>query len=175
MTATFPVDLLSNEDYAIIRSYLKPLRKITCLPDLVIAPDGDPYLYRWHLMPYPGPGLYLHVQVKSDPERPLHDHPWDNMTTMLAGAYMEEYCEDPEHYPLKGCTMRRKGDVVFRKATLAHRLILPEGVPYAMTLFAIGTKVRSWGYWYPDGWHDWRRHVEDRDGISIHTNRGEQQ
>jgi hypothetical protein len=42
----------------------------------VIAPDGQPYLYRWHVIERnPEANTYFHIQVDDDPERPLHDHP----------------------------------------------------------------------------------------------------
>jgi hypothetical protein len=63
-------------------------------PDLVIAPDGKPYLYRWHVFPQnAAAGVYFHIQVQSDPERPLHDHPWDNTSVILSGGYDELWCE----------------------------------------------------------------------------------
>jgi hypothetical protein len=82
--------LLSVDDWQLMRSILgNPLR----YPDLVIAPDGVPYLYRWHVFPQnPAAGVYFHIQVQSDPERPLHDHPWDNTTVTLVNGYDEIWC-----------------------------------------------------------------------------------
>lgn len=126
-------------------------------PDLVIAPCGEPYLYRWRLTPYAGSATdrhgncYLHVQVLSDPERPLHDHPWDNTSLILAGGYDEIY--DPtggSRVPLK--RKLREGDFVYRTAETSHRLILPPDVPYAMTQFTTGRVRKEWGFWTPEGW-----------------------
>lgn len=146
-------------------------------PDVILAPDGDPYLYRWHLLYDNTRGnVFLHLQVKSDPERPLHDHPWDNVSVVIVGGYDELYASpaDPAAgHPLPKPYHRslRKGDVVRRDATTAHRLILPAGIPYTITLFTTGPKLRDWGFWYPDGWHHNKRHVNDRmvagRGISI--------
>jgi hypothetical protein len=149
-------------------------------PDVVLAPDGDPYLYRWHLVyDNSAANVFFHVQVKSDPERPLHDHPWDNHSVILSGGYDEMYwpysakSESRVQVELPEPMWRvcRKGDAVSRKASWAHRLILPPGVPYTMTLFTTGPKVREWGFWYPDGWHHNKRHVDDRmvngRGVSI--------
>lgn len=131
-------------------------------PDLEIAPDGDVYLYRWFVTPRGRDGnVYFHIQVASDPERPLHDHPWDNQSVILAGGYHEVVQENPPWSGRKTHT-RIKGDTIQRKATEAHRLILPEGVPYTMTLFTTGTTVRDWGYWIPDhrGRLTWTSHAE---------------
>lgn len=155
-------------------------------PDLVIAPDDDPYLFRWYLVPCGGfrpntpqmGGLVMfHIQVRSDPERPLHDHPWNNMSVILAGRYIERISYDPGHHP--GVEYERSvGSTIVRRAEHAHRLILPDGVPYAMTLFSTGPKSNpracedgSWGFWYGDGWHGYKRHVRTEDGISVHVNR----
>lgn len=121
-------------------------------PDLVIAPDGQPYIFRWHLTPRSKlANVYFHIQVANDPERPLHDHPWDNTSVILSGGYDEIWNPNP---PLGRQTTRefRTGDVIFRFAHAAHRIILPPGIEYAMTLFSTGPKVREWGFWYPDGW-----------------------
>ena len=163
---TFDPSILSAEDRDLAIEYVG-----CCLPhpNVILAPDGEPYLYRWHLAYNNARGnVFLHVQVKSDPERPLHDHPWDNTSVILAYGYDESYDPQPwipsEMKPYNGYLERelRKGDMVYRSAGCAHRLILPDGVPYAMTLFSTGPKRREWGFWYPDGFHHNKRHVDDR-------------
>lgn len=119
--------------------------------DLVIAPDGNPYLYRWNLTPKDdslGGQVYMHVQIASDPERPLHDHPWDNMSVILAGGYNEIISKNPASpvYDVQ-IVERNKGDVIFRAAEEAHRLVLPKDHPYTMTLFSCGRVRREWGFW----------------------------
>lgn len=118
-------------------------------PDLIIAPDGVPYLYRWAVFREDKSAvIYFHVQVKSDPERPLHDHPWDNTSIILSGGYNELLSTNPagKIYDVQEFE-RKKGDMVFRKAEHSHRLILPEGIPYAMTLFITGPERKQWGFW----------------------------
>lgn len=146
-------------------------------PDIVLAPDGRPYLNRWHLAYDNAKGnQFFHIQVASDPERPLHDHPWENRSLILCGGYDElwdehpwfgeEWNEEPANR-LPKLLHVRAGDEVGRAATVAHRLILPADIPYTMTIFVTGPKVREWGFWYPDGWHHNKRHVDDRkDGVS---------
>ena len=147
---------------------------------LVIAPEGEPYLYRWCLVPRNDfANIYLHLQVLSDPMRPLHDHPWDNQSVILSGGYNEWYdphADDEPWYRADICSKRlpygrelRKGDVVTRKAETAHRLILPPDIPYALAMFATGPKRREWGFWYPDGWHNADQHVRKHGGVSVHT------
>lgn len=122
-------------------------------PDLVIAPDGAPYIYRWHVIPRnQRANVYFHIQVADDPERPLHDHPWDNQSVILAGGYVERLSE---HSPLMFAPIQylhKVGDVIPRKAKWAHRLFLLKDFPYTMTLFSTGPVIRDWGFWYPNGW-----------------------
>jgi hypothetical protein len=91
-------------------------------PDLIIAPAGvGEYLFRWYVVPRNHEGnVYFHVQTASDPERPLHDHPWDNTSVILAGGYMEIIDTEPEiDHPTRYTVRRRKGDVIHRPATWA--------------------------------------------------------
>lgn len=157
---------LTRDDRAIARHMM--MDEMWRLPDLVIAPDGEAYIYRWHLVKTPQACCYFHIQVASDPERPLHDHPWDNTSVILAGGYdeiiWEPGCQEITWY-------RKPGDVIHRKATDAHRLILPAGVPYTMSLFSTGPKVREWGFWYPDGWRPYTDVTRTVDGKSVHVHR----
>jgi hypothetical protein len=120
-------------------------------PDLVIAPDGNPYLFRWHILRSPGSCVYFHIQIADDPERPLHDHPWDNMSVILSGGFTEIIQTHPTVSAIHEFS-RKKGDVIFRKATAAHRLLMPTSGSYTMTQFTTGPKLRNWGFWYPHGW-----------------------
>lgn len=171
----FDPTILAMEDYAIACSYVGVSR--LSHPDLVIAPDGKPYLYRWYLSPRAGTvgdprgNCYFHIQVASDPERPLHDHPWDNMSVILSGGYDESVLT-----PLEAAARisprifgRRRGDVIFREAGTAHHLRLPEGVPYTMTQFTTGPNVKEWGFWIDGKWVDSHELIHDVDGVSAYT------
>lgn len=87
-------------------------------------------------------GIYLHRFHRSDSDRELHNHPWRwSCSLVLAGGYVEE---------------RRSGDaVISRRVTPGrfnwighddfHRVDLIE--KDAWTLFVVGPKVSSWGFW----------------------------
>jgi hypothetical protein len=136
-------------------------------PDFTIAPDGRPYLYRWHVIPRNDfANVYLHMQVASDPERPLHDHPWDNQTVVLSGGYAERVGHFHGAYAFT--RHLRAGDVQARKAEEPHRLVLPDDIPYTLTLFTTGPKRRKWGFWFPDGWRESSKVIIDQpDGTSV--------
>lgn len=146
-------DVLDREGREIMSEYFAGNAGLIFQPDLVIAPDGNPYLYRWYITPHNQQygNLYFHLQVASDPERPLHDHPWDNCSNILRGGYDETL----QIVPPKGRIFqirRRPGDFIYRSAGEAHHLKLPADVPYTMSLFSTGRRQRVWGFWYPDGW-----------------------
>lgn len=164
----FDFDFLTFDDRQAFLNIVGEIRQ----PDLEIAPDGGAtYLHRWHVLPPKGPAnVYLHVQTRDDPERPLHDHPWDNCSVILSGGYKETLClSEGEPHPDITCKyVRLEGDVIYRRAAQAHRLELLYREPYAMTLFTTGPKVRDWGFWYPQGWRDWRDVTADVAGRSVH-------
>jgi len=124
-------------------------------PDFVIGDSDNPYLRRWWLVPHnEGCNVYLHEINRSDDDRALHDHPWDNTSQLLLGSYIE-------HTP-EGLFKREAGDVVHRKATDAHRLEVIPGQS-AISLFMTGPKLREWGFHCPQGWKHWRDFVDERD------------
>lgn len=144
----FDFNQCSAEDCVTALRYIGALDRPA---DFVIAPDGTPYIYRWYVVRDKAASVYFHIQVGDDPERPLHDHPWENQSVILAGGYRELLQPEPPHGPITE-HRRAKGDVIVRTATCAHRLLIPEGVAYTMTQFSLGPVVREWGFWYPDNW-----------------------
>lgn len=128
-------------------------------PDFII---GDHYLLRWWVIPrnqlY---NLYLHDIRKSDDDRAMHDHPWENTSLLLSGGYIE-------HTP-EGVFERKVGDIVHRKPTDLHRLEVIPG-QRAISLFATGPKVRDWGFQCPKGWVSWQDFTSPTD--SSKTGRG---
>ena len=161
--------LLSREDFKLVETILGGVRP----PDLTIAPDGAPYLVRWHVVPRnPEANIYLHLQVASDPERPLHDHPWDNTSVILSGGYHERMRQaEPVSYAdaeRAALFTWRKGDGIYRKAAWPHRLFLPRELKYTLTLFSTGPKIRDWGFWTTKGWVSHSELIENLpDGQSV--------
>lgn len=127
-------------------------------PDLVIAPRGVPYLYRWHAFERNADAnVYFHVQVGDDPERPLHDHQYASQSVILAGGYEETYQTRPPRGPLHKRVLR-KGDTAHRSEIEAHRLKLLGD--YSISLFSTGPRVREWGFWIDNVWHPWSEVTE---------------
>lgn len=127
--------------------------------DVVIGGVEDPYLVRWWVIPRnPVFNIYLHLFLRSDDDRALHDHPWVNCSLLLEGRYAEHLVDlavTPD-VP-EGTTMvaiRTAGELVFRGPRAAHRIELIDGPVW--TLFVTGPRVREWGFHCPKGWKHWQ-------------------
>jgi hypothetical protein len=152
-------------------------------PNLEIGGAHNPYMRRWYLIPRnPWFNIYLHNVVRDDDDRALHDHPWWNISILLKGAYFEHFfVSKPEQgwpLPIKASRRRARGSIIFRRATMAHRLSLPRGacgkpVP-CWSLFITGPNARSWGFWCPAGrWVHWRDFTAGPRGELVGTGCGE--
>jgi len=155
---------VSERDQCIAAQFIGSLYRP---PDLVIAGHGE-YLFRWWVTPHSDiANVYFHLQTQSDPERPLHDHPWDSTSVILAGGYEEIINMEPEDSRFNAqCITRHVGDVIFRPGSWSHRLILPEHIPYSMSLFSTGPKVKPWGFYMPDGWVNYEDVTRTENGQS---------
>lgn len=126
------------------------------LPDFHVGPDHDHQLQRWFVVPRnPFNNVYLHRFMRSDDDRALHDHPWNNRSWVLDGEYLE-------HLQDGSVVTRKPGDVIERTAIEAHRVELSAGP--AVTLFFTGPIIRSWGFYCPKGWVHWRDFVTVTEG-----------
>lgn len=115
-------------------------------PDFIIGEPEKPYLLRWWIIPRNRWfNVYLHMILRDDDDRALHDHPWWNISMILSGAYREVM-------PLR-TVLRKAGSIVFRRPTAAHRLEVAKGPVW--TLFITGPRVREWGFHCPQGWRHW--------------------
>lgn len=125
-------------------------------PDFIIGGEADPYLKRWWAIPRERTGnVYLHQFIRSDDDQALHDHPWDSVSIILDGWYIE-------HLPGALPELRGPGSIVRREAADAHRVELlrheATGVEEPVTtLFLTGPVVREWGFHCERrGWVHWR-------------------
>lgn len=124
-------------------------------PDVVIGGHDDPYLLRWFVIPRnPVFNVYLHLFLRSDDDRALHDHPWVNCSVLLDGAYTEHTIEAGG---IERRTRRQAGDWYIRPSgKMAHRIELTDGPCW--TLFITGPRYREWGFHCPRaGWVHWKR------------------
>lgn len=132
---------------------MKLLRFFKREPDVVVGDLKNPYLLRWHVIPRNKFfNIYLHKFLRSDDDRALHDHMYDNISILLKGEYIEIT-------RTHGLTQYKAGDIIFRRAKKPHRILLDEGKP-VWTLFFCGPRYREWGFHCPQGWRHWREFLD---------------
>jgi hypothetical protein len=183
-----------------IRTILEFAVRALRLPKRTITRgDGRPYLERWYLggeaggLKYFGEGhreprwwqrplardwlpcVYVHRFVSGDDEPELHNHPWEEATSLiLAGGYVEERRSQrlSGPFPLSENDPTRRFEIVSQRflpgmfnyilRDTYHRVQLLEGDCWS--LIFCGRKVSSWGFWDPETGEElhWRAHVERR-------------
>jgi len=115
--------------------------------------DGQLYMRRWRIIHTKWFGLRLHNIVSSDSDRALHDHPFDFISLILKGGYVE--FTPPRRTGWSSseailCQWYGPGSVIKRKAEDLHRLKLLQEKP-AWTLVLRGRMRREWGFVGEDG------------------------
>lgn len=128
-----------------------------------ITGDADDiYMIRYILLRSPLMNIYIHIFLRSDKDD-LHDHPWDFVSYLIHGSYMEVTNEKTtmrSNYPSRYLKRNR---LVFRKATTLHRVGLYHG-PYSekdgpMTLCITGPHRRKWGFVKDGKWIHWKKYL----------------
>lgn len=138
-------------------------------PDVVIGGHEDPYMRRWWVIPRNRVfNVYLHHFLRSDDDRALHDHPWWNLSILLAGRYVEHTISAGG---INRRTERQAGQMKLRGAKAAHRIELVDGPCW--TLFITGPTLRSWGFHCPAGWRPWQEFTKPGDAGQIGKGCGE--
>lgn len=130
-------------------------------PDFIIGGAQDPYLYRWHIWPRNRcANAYLHLFMRSDDDRALHDHPWANCSILLEGEYTEHTIAAGGIHHRQ---VRRAGDITLRPSGKhAHRIELHKDVCW--TLFLTGPVYRHWGFHCEKtGWVHWQKFTAQHD------------
>jgi hypothetical protein len=125
--------------------------------------------------------------LRSDRDRHNHDHPSWSVSVVLAGGCWEvfeptrfaiaaplmyraaldtlaqswiapEHAEEHRYMNQFGIYWRGPGAIVVRRATTAHRLVLPRGV-VMKTIFIVGKSTNHWGFITPTGKVGWREYL----------------
>lgn len=109
--------------------------------------DGEGnYLTRYRIIQTPRFSLYLHRFDGPDPRATLHDHPWNFVSLILRGGYIERRLNTHdrsvnEHHAVRRVNLIRTHD--------AHAITSLLRVP-TWSLLLVGARRRTWGYWEPD-------------------------
>jgi hypothetical protein len=113
--------------------------------DRLIDLCGDEYMRRYYITAHKS---RFHHILNSDPDDDMHDHPWDFVSKLLSGMYIE-------HTPT-GDIVYRAPCIIHRKAEQLHKLELPEGPVWSFVL--LGPLRRKWGFSTPRGWVAWDKY-----------------
>lgn len=132
---------------------------------------GNPFLVRISIFEVLGYALKLHIFLRSDRDRELHDHPWSFWTLVLGGGYREIY-EDRDGVVRE--LQRKPWSLAFRRAEWKHRVELHTEeidlgvsgrhsffIP-SLTLVLVCPKRRMWGFWRGKVFIPWRNFKSDQ-------------
>lgn len=113
-----------------------------------IQPFGLPYLDRYFVSgwtptrPQPGPKLFVHHFLASDPNDQVHSHPWAwSASLILIGGYREERCAPDGS---RSVQVYEPGQMNILEATDKHRIDLLQADCW--TLFLAGEYQQPWGF-----------------------------
>lgn len=120
---------------------------------------GRHYLDRWILNRSDAGVEYLHRFNGPDPNRAPHDHPYDFVSVILDGGYIEETGAGDATRTVT----RSRGDVILRRAEDPHSItqILKPGHTWSLVMG--GIRFRQWGFHTADGWIDWETYIRDHE------------
>jgi len=144
-------------EYSNVRSYLGGLIRRIVIP----APDGSDYLVRWQFPIGFRRACYVHKIVQSDGDRDLHDHPWNFISILVYGRYVEE---------TPGGNKRLKNWFNPHRATDLHRVQLFKRNGKEIPVYTVvirGKRLRDWGFQTADGWKTWRDYNAEKFGSEV--------
>lgn len=119
---------------------------------IINGENGQPYLERYMIARWGKDGehtIFLHRFLDSDPDKGIHDHPWDSKSFILAGGYNEKRLV--KEGALEKVILRNIRPLTFNKIGKGdfHQIIMKKNTP-AWTLFYHGPRVKHWGFQYYD-------------------------
>ncbi len=123
--------------------------------------SGQKYMIRWYIIKNKYFNIMLHKILLSD-HNCCHDHPWDFISLILKGGYVETVehnpCEMSESYRTK--KIIHPGQIIFRKAEHRHKLDIYQTCWSLVLRFKV---KRRWGFWIKDKWVHWKLFNETSD------------
>jgi hypothetical protein len=132
------------------------------IPHRDIVIDDELYLRRFFLTPRSWKTrVFLHHIRKSDAGIFLHDHPWDFTSYVLWGSYVEllkTAVVSPYELTEAGGG-RRRHRWLSRHRYKAEDAHLVNAKKQVVTLCFVKQARRVWGFFPPEGWEDWRKHL----------------
>lgn len=104
----------------------------------------------------------LHHIAREDRARDFHTHPCSFVSIVVSGWYIERTPKNqaqPAHFDVTQYRdiVRRAGSIAFRRGSDRHTIteVSPGG---CWTIFLMGKKSGSWGFWTKAGFINWRNY-----------------
>ena len=113
----------------------------------VIGSEGSAYMRRLYVIQTPWFGIMFHRIYRADKQRDLHDHPWNFLSIVLRGNYVEDVpceCRDAGCCSTSHCPGTRGQRVRWFNIREVSRSPI-------WTLVFTGRKRRKWGFWVDGG------------------------
>jgi hypothetical protein len=118
------------------------------LPQRIIDEEGRPYLERYYVGTVFGYRFYLHRFVASDPDRGLHDHPWQRAySIILSGTYTELTRIGPKQVKWFNTLTHDKFHRVLLSELKYEDMIIPN--PCWSLFFHTKDNINKWGFLKP--------------------------
>jgi hypothetical protein len=129
----------------------------------------ETYLTRWRIIQTPLFAIYVHRMDGPDSRDTLHDHPWDFLSIILRGGYIEMvpvmclYDPNTGEHEAHACKAiwrnASKGRRFNRKRAEDLHVISELTSTRTWTLVLTGPRKRTWGYLDSDGtWTPYNEH-----------------
>ena len=134
----------------------KPASKMVFLEKRFEIPDYDNpkevSRIRWRIIHTPWFGIYLHKWLKPDPRPTLHNHPWNFISFILKGNYMEIGFTETRNFHwvkhIKRVNVVRRSDF--------HTITFVESG--TISLMFVGRTHQDWGYLDGDKYINFDKH-----------------
>lgn len=122
--------------------------------------EGTSCLRRFRIIETPWFGISIHSPEGEDENSDPHDHPWDFISIMLHGGYVEDFWDyAPFAMFLDRDALRAHmpGEARKMEINAAHRI--SHARPGTRALVLHGRSIGGWGFWTPRGFVPWRRYA----------------
>lgn len=101
--------------------------------------QGTVFFRRYHLFSTPWFHCWMHHIYRADEDKHLHDHPWNYLSIVLSGCYVEELTNGRKRF-------RWPFSVSLARHTHIHKIYHILNQKRVTTLFFVGKKTYDWGY-----------------------------
>lgn len=125
----------------VVRSFVYKCLRRCCVRFMWVIRGGRPSInmVRYYILKTKFFEVYIHQFMDAD-DYIFHDHPWNFLTLILAGKYLEEQ-------PSGRTRWLRAGRLVFRRSSFRHRVDVPDELRGRVwTLVIAGKRTRKWSF-----------------------------